>query len=70
MSTVKGDELSGLSADEVADRVLSLASIHLDEERINDIDNLEMLGVGVTHLYLQRSLFPSHNPPNHAPAAA
>jgi len=54
LSLVGEDELTGLSRDEVADRVLSLEHVWLDEERINHIDNLEMLGVGVTHLYLHR----------------
>lgn len=55
-TTVKQEDLSSLSADEVADKVLSLTHVHLEEEGIDEIDNLEMLGVGVTNLYLHRNL--------------
>uniref|UniRef100_A0A7S0TEQ0 Dynein assembly factor 1, axonemal homolog n=1 Tax=Hemiselmis andersenii TaxID=464988 RepID=A0A7S0TEQ0_HEMAN len=52
-----GEEaLAGLTGDEIADRVLVLQHVRLDDERVEEIDNLEMLGVGVSHLYLQRNL--------------
>ena len=52
--TVGKENLSKMPRDEIADYVLSLTRIALDDERIDEIDNLETLNMGVTHLYLQR----------------
>ncbi len=51
----KSVALSKMSFEEVADAVLELKYIRLDDERISEIDNMEALGPNVTHLYLQRN---------------
>jgi hypothetical protein len=47
--------MSKMSATEIADAVLDLKHVRLDDERIAEIDNMEALGPNVTHLYLQRN---------------
>lgn len=49
------EAMSTMSATEIADTVLDLKHIRLDDERIAEIDNMEALGPNVTHLYLQRN---------------
>jgi len=46
--------VASMKADQIADAVMKLDEVHLDEECIEEIDNLEALGA-VTHLQLQRN---------------
>ena len=48
------DVVSGMSADDIADAVMKLDKVLLDDECIEEIDNLEALGA-VTQLHLQRN---------------
>ena len=54
-SKALGEEVvARMKADEIAEAVMKLSKVHLEDECIEEIDNLEALGT-VTHLYLQRN---------------
>jgi len=46
--------VASMKADQIADAVMKLDKVRLDDECIEEIDNLEALGA-VTHLQLQRN---------------